>query len=90
VSNLYRAARNRGECAGPRSNGSKEAKGAAKWTRLLCRLFGCTPPVSRHPLNRGCGESGFVTIIPGDAGFVKRPTVNDTASSWEESYYAKQ
>lgn len=22
----------------------------------------------RHPLNRGCGGSGFVTIIPADAG----------------------
>jgi hypothetical protein len=23
----------------------------------------------RHPLNRGCGESGFVTINPGVAGY---------------------
>jgi len=39
-----------------------------------------TPSVSRHPLNRGCGESGFVTINPRDAGFVKLPAVNDTTS----------
>jgi len=32
-----------------------------------------TPSVPMHPLNRGCGESGFVTINPGVAGLMLPP-----------------
>jgi hypothetical protein len=55
----------------------KEGKGEAKWTRLLCRSFGANAvrwQASPH------GESIFMTFNPGDAGFLKRPPVNDTAS----------
>jgi len=38
------------------------------------------------PLNRGCGESGFGAIDPGDARFGTRPAADEKASQWEDSY----
>jgi hypothetical protein len=51
-------------------------------------LVGANAVRLQAPLNRGCGESDFVTINPGDVGLEKRPAVNDTASSWEETHHA--
>jgi hypothetical protein len=64
---------------GPAEQLTKEGKGAAKWTRLPCRSFGANAVRLRASLNRGCGESGFLTLNPGDAEFVTRLAADGTA-----------